>query len=389
MGKVVKEEESLKKFRVRFWFFTFVYLSCSMGLVGNYFESKAAILIAMLIVFLVWIISFIIFAIIFANVKENYSKNMDIIEGKEEAKDASDEKAESPSNGQVVNTKNIPEDYIPEPEPGQPAFSFNLGGNDMGNEIGGSIVFFFLFFPLFLYFESRFFLYDTFKVFFVCSFLYSLLAFWRLRKAYFKKGWVKVFAKPNNILEYSHVSEGGVTSGLITEGWTFTVDEKQYNIRQPSRNHYKNEQEIYWNPKTDKLIINHNGYKVLFFLYSLLAYFFFFTGLLFSNQLFLHPVMVLLFAPVLPTGLIIFCEMYFNQVTLRDVFLNLRDALLILRVIVLILATFSLLVLIVMFRDWFFSDTNLSFWIYLSSGLTESFANIQKLFVITQKILQQ
>ena len=382
MGKVVKEDESLKKFRIRFWFFTFGYLACSMGLIGNYFESKTAILIAILIVFLVWIISIII-------VSEIYSKKKDILTGKEEAKDALDEKAESPSNGQLVNTKNIPEDYIPEPEPGQPAFSFNLGGNDMGNEIGGSVVFLFLFVPLYLYFDLRFFLYDTFKVLFVCSFLYSLLAFWRLRKAYFKKGWVKVFAKPNNILEYSHVSEGGVTSGLITEGWTFTIDEKQYNIRQPSRNHYKNEQEIYWNPKTDKLIINHNGYKVLFFLYSLLAYFFFFTGLLFSNQLFLHPVMVLLFAPVLPTGLIIFCEMYFNQLMRRAVFLNLRDALLLLGVIVLILATFSLVVLILMFRDWFFSDTNLSFWIYLSSGLTESFANIQKLFVITQKILQQ
>ena len=386
MGKVVKEDESLKKFRVRFWFFTFVYLACSMGLIGNYFESKAAILIAILIVFLVWIISIII-------VSEIYSKKKDILTGKEEAKDALDEKAESPSNGQVVNTKNIPEDYIPEPEPGQPAFSFNLGGNDMGNEIGGSVVFLFLFVPLYLYFDLRFFLYDTFKVLFVCSFLYSLLAFWRLRKAYFKKGWVKVFAKPNNILEYSHVSEGGVTSGLITEGWTFTVDEKQYNIRQPSRNHYKNEQEIYWNPKTDKLIINHNGYKVLFFLYSLVAYFFFFTGLLFSNQLFLHPVMVLLFAPVLPTGLIIFCEMYFNQLMRRAVSLKLSDALkslvIIVMMIVLFLAAFSLLVLILMFRDWFFSDTNLSFWIYLSSGFTEFFVNIQKLFVITQKILQQ
>ena len=207
----MKEDERLKKFRVRFWFlfFNLVYWLCSVGLVGNYFESKAAILIGVLIVFLVWIISFIIFAIIFANVKENYSKNMDIIEGKEEAKDASDEKAESPSNGQVVNTKNIPEDYIPEPKPVQTVGGFNLGGNDMGNEIGGSVVFLFLFVPLYLYFDLRFFLYDTFKVLFVCSFLYSLLAFWRLRKAYFKKGWVKVFARPNNIVEYSSVTEGG------------------------------------------------------------------------------------------------------------------------------------------------------------------------------------
>ena len=68
MGKVMKEDERLKKFRVRFWLFTFVWWFCSIGLSLNYFESKADQLIAILIVFLVWIISFIIFA----NVKENY-----------------------------------------------------------------------------------------------------------------------------------------------------------------------------------------------------------------------------------------------------------------------------------------------------------------------------
>ena len=81
---------------------------------------------------------------------------MDILTGKEEAKDASDEKAESPSNGQVVNTKNIPEDYIPESKPVQTFGGFNLGGNDMGNEIGGSVLFLVLFVPLYLYFDLRF-----------------------------------------------------------------------------------------------------------------------------------------------------------------------------------------------------------------------------------------
>ena len=318
---------------------------------------------------------------------------MDIRTGKEETKDASDEKAESPSNGQVVNTKNIPEDYIPESKLVQTVGGFNLGGNDMGNEIGGSVLFLVLFVPLYLYFDLRFFLYDTFKVLFVCSFLYSLLAFWRLRKAYFKKGWVKVFARPNNIVEEETSTGGGRMRIRITEGWTFTVDGQQYNVRQGSENHYKKEKEIYWNPQNNKLIINHNGYKVLFFLYSLLAYFFFFIGLLFSDQLFLHPVMVLLFAPVLPTGLIIFCEMYFNQLMRQAVSLKLSYALaslvIFVMMIVLFLAAFSLLILILMFRDWFFSDTNFSFWIYLSSGFTEFFVNIQKLFVITQKILQQ
>ena len=246
-----------------------------------------------------------------------------LMTGNEEEKDASNEEAKSPSNEQVANKINIPEDYIPESEPVKSVGGLNLGGNDMGNEIAFSTVFLFLFFPLYFSLSLRFFLYDTFKIFFVCSLLYSLLALWRLRKAYFKKGWVKVFARPNNIVEYSHVSEGGGSRGVITEGWTFTVDETQYNIRQRSKNHYTYQKEIYWNPQTNTLIINHKGYKVLFFLYSLVAYFFFFLGLLFSGQLDLQPatifpVKVLLFAPVLPTGIIIFCEIYFNQVDASD-----------------------------------------------------------------------
>ena len=84
---------------------------------------------------------------------------------------------------------------------------------------------------------------------FVCSFLYSLLALWRLRKAYFKKGWIKVSARPNNTVTEtsSGGSEGGTTriKVPITEGWTFTVDGQQYDVRQPSGNHYTYEKEIY------------------------------------------------------------------------------------------------------------------------------------------------
>ena len=214
---------------------------------------------------------------------------------------------------------------------------------------------------------------------FVCSFLYSLLALWRLRKAYFKKGWIKVSARPNNtVIETSSGgSEGGTTiiKVPITEGWTFTVDGQQYNVRQPSKTDYLSEKEIYWNPQTKKLIINHGRYKFLFFIYSLVAYFFFFMGLLFSNQLALDPVTifpvkVLLFAPVLPTGIIIFCEMYSDQVTLRTIFLNLRDTLLALGLIVLFLTAFSLLYAFFAVRNWFFSATECSFWIWLNQDFT-------------------
>ena len=211
---------------------------------------------------------------------------------------------------------------------------------------------------------------------FVCSFLYSLLALWRLRKAYVKKGWIKVSARPNNtVIETSSGgSEGGysIRKVPITEGWTFTVDGQQYNVRQPSGNHYTYEKEIYWNPQTKKLIINHGRYKVLFFLYSLVAYFFFLLGLLFSDQLALDPVTifpvkVLLFAPVLPTGIIIVCEMYFNQVTLQNVFSNLVAAALI---AALILVGLGLFILARVLWVWFFSDSSCSYWIYLTSQFT-------------------
>ena len=353
-----QNDESYKKFLARVRTIFFVCLFSTPVIIITYINDATPISLSILAFAI--IISLIFLLTILTDDKENLSKNIDILRGNEGTKETSNEEAENPSNEQVANSINIPEDYIPKPENEQ-TINTKIGENVFNNEIFYSTFFLFLFFPLYLYFDLRFFLYDTFKVLFICSFLYSLLAFWRLRKAYLKKGWVKVFARPNNIVVYSSETEGGVTSGLITEGWTFTVDEKQYNIRQRSRNHYVIEQEIYWNPKTDKLIINHNGYKVLFFLYSLVAYFLFFIGLLFSDQLFLHPIMVLLFAPVLPTGLIIFCEMYFNQVTLPTVISKLVIA-------ALILCAFVLLVLALVLWNWFFSDSNCSYWMYMASG---------------------
>ena len=296
----------------------------------------------------------------------------------EGTKETSGEKAESAPNEQVVNSINIPEDYIPKPENEQ-TINTKVSGNVFNNEIVYTTFFLVLFFPLYFYFDLLFFLYDTFKILFVCSFLYSLLALWRLRKAYFKKGWIKVSARPNKT--FIETSNGGGEGGItrikvrITEGWTFTVDGQQYNVRQPSKTDYLSEKEIYWNPQTKKLIINHGRYKFLFFIYSLVAYFFFFMGLLFSNQLALDPVTifpvkVLLFAPVLPTGIIIFCEMYSDQVTLRTVFLNLRDTLLALGLIVLFLTAFSLLYAFFAVRNWFFSATECSFWIWLNQDFT-------------------
>ena len=366
-----QEDESYKKFLARTRTIFFVCLFSTPVIIITYINDATPISLSILAFAI--IISLIFLLTILTDDKENLSKNIDILIGNEEAKETLNEQAENPSNEQVVNSINIPEDYIPKPETGQTSNTLNLGGNDLGKEIASSTLFLFLFFPAYFYFFDRFFLfYHSFNVLFVCSLLYSLLALWRLRKAYFKKGWVKVFARPNNIVEEETSTGGGTMRVRITEGWTFIVDEQQYNIRQPSGNCYTYEKEIYWYPQTNKLIINHNRYKVLFFLYSLVAYFFFFTELLLSGQLALHPVTaypvnVLLFAPVLPTGIIIVCEMYFNQVTLQNVFSNLGTAALI---AALILVGLGLFILARVLWDWFFSDSSCSYWIYLTSQFT-------------------
>ena len=363
----MSEDESYKKFLARVRAICIVWFFSTPAIILFFVVDQVRASLSILAFAI--IISWTFLLTILTEDKENLSKNINMLTGSEETKDISTKQAKSPLNGQVKNTINIPKDYFPEPETEQTTGTLNLGGNDLGKEIGSSVFFILSFVSLYLVLDHYFFPYfQASHLFFICSFLYVLLAFWRLQKAYFKKGWVKVFARPNNIVAEISDSgtEGGPLSERITEGWTFSVDGKQYNVRQRSENHYKTEQEIFWNPQTNKLIINHNGYRVLIFFYSLVAYFFFFLGLLFSNQLALHPVTVfpvtvICFAPVLPTGLIIFCEMYFNQVTLDTVFSKLIMAALI------ILGALSLLVFTKALWDWVFSDTGCSFWMHLSA----------------------
>ena len=364
----MSEDESYEKFlsRARFIFWLWFFLTPFMIAC---FVSGQALFGLSILVFVV-IITWRSLLRIRKGDKENLSKITNIFFGREETKATSNKQAKSPLSGQVKNTINIPRDYVPEPETEQTTGTLNLGGNDLGKEIGRSVFFILPFVSLYLILDPyllRHYQISTVNLFFVCSFLYVLLAFLRLRRAYFKKGWVKVFARPNNIAGEipDSCTEGGPLSERITEGWTFSVDGKQYNVKQRSENHYKNEQEIYWNPQTNKLIINHNSYKVLIFFYSLVAYFFFFLGLLFTDQIALHPVTVfpitvICFAPVLPTSLVIFCEMYFNQVTLDTAFSKLAIAALI------ILSALSFLVFTKALWDWVFSDTGCSFWMHLS-----------------------
>ena len=207
-GYAMGEDEDYKKFIVKARIigiicFLFVLPSIIMTFMG--FETT---LILSMLAFAA-IISAPFFISILADRKRNLSKNGDILAG--------NEKAKSPSEKKVVNTINIPEDYIPELNQEQSkkvtVNSFNLGGNDLGNEIAGNVIFIGLSFVFYLSSSHN---YDqAFEIMFLYSLLYSLLAFWRFRTAYFKKGWVKVFARPYNIVEFDKVTEGAATKGLL------------------------------------------------------------------------------------------------------------------------------------------------------------------------------
>ena len=162
---------------------------------------------------------------------------------------------------------------------------------------------------------------------FFYSFLLCIIAFWKFRTVYFKKGWVKVLAKPNNVLEEQFGGGGGdgfvPLDVIVTEGWTFFVDGQQYNIKKPSSIHYKKEREIYWHPITNNLIVRNWPAKVLLFLYLFAANIFFNVGLALllnqpTDEVYIANLIVL-FGLVLPTSVIIFSEMYINKKTLADI----------------------------------------------------------------------
>ncbi len=139
-----KKDESYKKFLARVRAILWVWFFSTPTIIITYIKDATPISLSILAFAVIISLTFLL--TILTDDKENLSKNTDVLTGNEEAKETSNEEAESPSNEQVANSINIPEDYVPKPEIEQTANTINLGGNDLGKEIGSTSVFLFIFF---------------------------------------------------------------------------------------------------------------------------------------------------------------------------------------------------------------------------------------------------
>ena len=299
------------------WFF-------SIPLIIFFYNVKEVSLSLSVLAFAV-IISLAVVARILSDGKENLSKNINILKREKEEVEREKEEAEIALNDSI----NIPENYIPKTEPKKPAGYYSFLSYDMRDlyrEIVELIILSIILI-LMLPWLSKSYFDDQSHIGFFYSFLLCIIAFWKFRTVYFKKGWVKVLAKPNNVLEEQFSGGGGdgfvPTDVIVTEGWTFFVDGQQYNIKKPSSIHYKKEREIYWHPITNNLIVRNWPAKVLLFLYLFAANIFFNVGLALllnqpTDEVYITNLIVL-FGLVLPTSVIILSEMYINKKTLEDI----------------------------------------------------------------------
>ena len=299
------------------WFF-------SIPLIIFFYNVKEVSLSLSVLAFAV-IISLAVVVRILSDGKENLSKNINILKREKEEVEREKEEAEVALNDSI----NIPENYIPKTEPKKPVGYYSFLSYDMRDlyrEIVELIILSIILI-LMLPWLSKSYFDDQSHIGFFYSFLLCIIAFWKFRTVYFKKGWVKVLAKPNNVLEEQFSGGGGdgfvPTDVIVTEGWTFFVDGQQYNIKKPSSIHYKKEREIYWHPITNNLIVRNWPAKVLLFLYLFAANIFFNVGLALllnqpTDEVYIANLIVL-FGLVLPTSVIILSEMYINKKTLEDI----------------------------------------------------------------------
>ena len=127
-----QKDESYKKFLARVRTIFFVCLFSTPVIIITYIKDATPISLSILAFAI--IISLIFLLTILTDDKENLSKNIDILRGNEGTKATSDEEAKSAPNEQVVNSINIPEDYVPKPENEQ-TINTKIGENVFNNEI--------------------------------------------------------------------------------------------------------------------------------------------------------------------------------------------------------------------------------------------------------------
>ena len=134
----MSEDESYKKFLARIRAILWVWFFSTPTIIFTYIVDEIPISLSILAFAI--IISLTLLKIL-RDDKQNLTRNLDILSGNEGIKDTSNEEAENPSNEQVVNSINLPEDYNPKAETKQITNTINLGGNDLGKEIATTALF--------------------------------------------------------------------------------------------------------------------------------------------------------------------------------------------------------------------------------------------------------
>jgi len=174
------------------WFF-------SIPLIIFFYNVKEVSLSLSVLAFAV-IISLAVVVRILSDGKENLSKNINILKREKEEVEREKEEAEIALNDSI----NIPENYIPKTEPKKPVGYYSFLSYDMRDfyrEIVELIIVSIFLISMIPWLSESFFLgQSSFDFGFSYSFLLCIIAFWKFRTVYFKKGWVKVLAKPNNVL---------------------------------------------------------------------------------------------------------------------------------------------------------------------------------------------
>ena len=97
---------------------------------------------------------------------------------------------------------NIPENYIPKTEPKKPVGYYSFLSYDMRDlyrEIVELIILSIILILMLPWLSKNYFDDQSFKIEFFYSFVLCIIAFWKFRTVYFKKGSLKVLAKPNNV----------------------------------------------------------------------------------------------------------------------------------------------------------------------------------------------
>ena len=119
----MSEDESYKRFLARVRAILWVWFFSTPTVIITYIWDETTISLSILA-----------FAIIFSLTllkilrdDEDFSNNLDILGGNEGTK--------ASSNEQVINSINIPKDYIPKAETEQTTNNLKLGGNELGKEI--------------------------------------------------------------------------------------------------------------------------------------------------------------------------------------------------------------------------------------------------------------